>query len=385
MIILAELLYGGLCGALYKGGALNTDFSSFVRASSKSSLERDAYKHAWTLSAYAPETRERRLSVNLVDHSHKVIHIIYHAEEGSIFEEGKLFAIRRYEQRLREMPVWQQLCKNELRPPGENPPSSCNPGESFINYVWPEYEGEESLTAPSGNIFGNRSLRISGKGLRALPLQAVLAGLRDEPDYFKRLERFFPKGFTVPEGDAVPTTDLMQSHFLWSLPIGPEGSGARYKTFASAKNAFEKFLGEELHVALIEKDEGLEANHIRVFYYSDILDNIDIFYALWSDCKLALGGMVVVLLTMRIHTLSTPLALFGLFLVLESIPLGYVCFKQFSGLQDIGIINALSLFVIIGIGSDLVFVITDGWRESGMVPTHLLLGYTPADGRRTLR
>jgi hypothetical protein len=371
--MLAQLLLGGLCGALYKGGALNTDFGSFVRANSQASLDRDAYKHAWTVSQYAPETSSRRLQAEYVDHSHKVVHIIYHAERGSIFEEGKLYAIRRYEQRLRELPLWRELCQNELRP-GDPAPSSCNPGESFINYVWPEYEGEDSLDTPTGNIFGNRSLRISGRGLRTLPVQAALAGLRDEQDYFNRMERFFPKGFTVPDGNEMPFTDLMQSHFLWSLPIGPPGSGARYKTLRQAKNAFDEFIEEDLHPALIETDEGLEAHDVRVFYYSELLDRVDIFYALWGDCRLALGGMAVVLLIMRLHTASTPLALFGMFLVLESIPLGYVCFKQFSGLQNIGIINALSLFVIIGIGSDLVFVLTDGWRESGALPTHVLMG-----------
>jgi len=380
MFLAMQVLASALCGALYEGSDLNTDFESFVRASSRSSLNRDALSHAWTVSEYAPN-RRRLKEEDQIQYVHLMIHIVYHQiDSENLLAEDRLYAILQFERRLRDLPAWRDLCR---RAPGESPPPpsaaplpqarpSCDPGESLVNFIWPERLGDDTRNGSSLRGWGNTALRLSGGGSRRLPVQVVLASFHAEHDYFNRLLRFLPKNFSSPEGGAEPQTELLQSFFLFSMPVGPEGSSATYRTAREATDAFEAFLKVTLHPVLISRDPGLVAQGIRAFYYSRELDKLDIFYTLWSDCRLALGGVAVVLAIVRLHTQYWCLSLLGLLLVLESVPLGYVMFKRFSGLPEVSIVNCLSLFVIIGIGSDLIFILTDGWRQTATLPATVL-------------
>jgi len=366
-VLVAQLLTLGLCGGLFKGGGLNTDFTSFTRASSESSLLMDAYTHAWTLSEWAPVTgtSDRRLAEATWRHSS--IHIIYHKEDGStLLDEPSLFAIQQYEHRLRNLPGWKIQCSGLTDEPGGSL-MSCDPGETLLSYVWPEFLGPNARPSSELNGFGNKALGLNAVGTRYFPVSAVLPALRDEEDYYARLERLLPKDLSLSHGGTTPQSDLLQSHFLFSLSVGKPETRAVYSSKSKADDALDVFSEGELYDALTEKDPYLEAQRIKVYYHSKRLDRVDIFEALKADCRLALGGMAVVLGIFWLHTQSMVLAIFGLWLVLESIPLGYVFFKQFSGLEETGIVNCLSLFVIIGIGSDLIFVLTDGWRQSAGV------------------
>ncbi|CAE8640256.1 unnamed protein product [Polarella glacialis] len=366
-LALLQLLMFGLIGAMWKEGGLDTDFDSFLRANSNSSLRQDAYTHAWQVSPFAPVKKEgRRLQEETGRNAyHMLITVMYRDEVGgNILEEKQLYAILKFEQKMQARERWRTMCSMSMA--GYGPaaddltlqPASCSPGESLVNYVWPSYiNGTAGASIRKG---GRQQLVLDGKGNFRIPIPAVLSALRDEKDFFDRLLRFLPEGFSLPESGGTPFSDSVMSHFLFSPAGGP---GLYYKTVRAAKVGVEEFLSTDIHEALNEKDKDLEELGIRVFYSAGPLDEADMFDALWKDCRMAIGGLVLVLIMVRIHTQSLSLSAFGSWLILESLPLGYVFFKQFTSLPDISVVNCLCIFVIVGIGSDFIFVLTDGWRQ----------------------
>lgn len=377
--LLMQLLVGVLVGACWRSGDLNTDFSDFLRANTGASLRYDAMQQAW--QALSPPSG-RRLQSGTMGYRHTLATLAYFKEDGgNLLEERSLFAILSYERKLQATAQWQFFCGNEIVSVSQAPTVaagngtnetetesirtqqiSCAPGESLVNYIWPSYD------SPSGISVGpaeRQQLVMDGSGSRFFPVEAVVSALRDGVDRLPaslgRLGRFFPKDFVVPEGGEAPHTDTLRSFFLFSQSYGPDG----YYDSASAANAARKqFHGGDLHQLLRQQDEDLQEHGIRVFYSSGLLDEADIFSALFADVLLSVGGLALVFLMICLHTQSLLLSSIGALLVLECIPLGYVFFKQFSNLPKISIVNCVSTFVIIGVGSDLVFLLTDAWRQS---------------------
>lgn len=74
--------------------------------------------------------------------------------------------------------------------------------------------------------------------------------------------------------------------------------------------------------------------------------------------------MFFVLLYMVLHTKSLLLSLMGLVIIGLSVPFSYVVFALFTGSNVLSIASFLSLFLIVGLGSDVVFVYSDFWQES---------------------
>eukprot|EP00930_Biecheleria_cincta_P038121 TRINITY_DN26194_c0_g1_i1.p1 TRINITY_DN26194_c0_g1~~TRINITY_DN26194_c0_g1_i1.p1 ORF type:complete len:1478 (-),score=275.09 TRINITY_DN26194_c0_g1_i1:378-4394(-) len=374
---------------MFKGGALNTDFGAFLRGNSPSSLRYDAYSHAWNEFNPAPESRRLQAAAKPAKFKHSSLRIVYYGKDGkNLLEEQALFAILRFERRMQESSAWKKHCSLEVvsltslakeepvtnesvtngsnvSTPFSSSPSpsmqpSCSPGESLTSYIWPSYlSGDGGVSVSAGS---RQQLRLDGKGDLRLPVQAVLSSLRDEEDRYDRLSRFLPKGMEVPDGIASVHSELLQSHFLFSQSIG--GPGGYYKTSRKASDAMKTFMEQDLHALVSAPHAEFEEMGIRLFYEASALDDADLFDALWKDLQLSIGGLVLVFLLVRLHTMSWWLAFVGSLVVLECIPLGYVFFKNFTNLPNMSIVNCVATFVIIGVGSDLVFVVTDGWRQS---------------------
>lgn len=86
-----------------------------------------------------------------------------------------------------------------------------------------------------------------------------------------------------------------------------------------------------------------------------------------DDAGLALGVIVCVFLLTWVHTRSFwVMAATALELAL-SFPLAYLVYRGVLGVVWMGTLNFLSLFLVVGIGADDSFVVTDAWRQSAVV------------------
>jgi len=367
LLLIMQVFVGILCGSMWNGWAVNTDFEDFLQASTETSVQYDAVRQAWAVPA------ARRLQAVTWNWKHTGITLAYYKEGGNLLEEENLAAIRNFEQWLQGKSAWKEACG--LAVSSQDPETttatqqqSCSPGESLVNYVWPTLGGNSSgLDGVSVGSGETQQLYLDGAGLRRLPVEAVIASFRDVPMFHDRLKRFFPKDFAPPEGGAKAYSSTLRSFFLFSQALGADGY---YTTSAAALAARESFFSVDLHGFLNTYQEELQELGIRVFYTSGMLDEADIFSALFSDILLSIVGLGVIFLLVCGHTGSLWLACIGSLLVLECMPLGYVFYRQFSGLPKMSIVNCVATFVIIGIGSDMIFVLTDAWRQSGRILPH---------------
>lgn len=346
---------------MFNGWALNTDFADFLRASTDTSLRFDAVTQAWAQNSGGRRLQEKSWR-------HNVFNIVYYKENGNLLEEENLLAIRDFEHWLQASEAWTAACGMAvIREENFSAPAqySCSPGESFVNFVWPRYGANGTdLDGVSVGPGEQQRLYLDGSGPRRFSVEVAIASFWDVPMKHQRLERLFPEDFVPPEGGAKASTDTLRSFFLFTQSIGADGY---YRSFGAANDAKQQFFGGDLHGLLNTYQPQLQELGIRVFYTSGQLDQADLFSALLSDILLSLLGLAAIFFLICLHTQSLELASIGSLLVVECMPLGYVFFKQFSGLLEMSIVNCVSTFVIIGIGSDMIFVLTDAWRQSARV------------------
>merc|ERR1719272_1868277 len=101
----------------------------------------------------------------------------------------------------------------------------------------------------------------------------------------------------------------------------------------------------------------------RVLYHGDVITGYEITRTLQMDISYALGSIGFVTLYLWIHTGSIVLAVCSLLVIFASVPLAYVL----TPASKTTVASFLSLFLVTGIGCDVVFVFTDCWGQSEMV------------------
>ena len=75
-------------------------------------------------------------------------------------------------------------------------------------------------------------------------------------------------------------------------------------------------------------------------------------------------AMVIVLIYMVYHTKSIFLGVLGQAHVLISFPVTWFFYRVVFQLHYMGMLNFISMFVIIGIGADDIFVFVDAWKQA---------------------
>lgn len=86
---------------------------------------------------------------------------------------------------------------------------------------------------------------------------------------------------------------------------------------------------------------------------------------LWADIRLSIFTMVFVAAFVFVFTrFSIFLTLFGIVSILTPLCLAYYFFRVSFHIKSLGILSGISLFIIIGIGVDDVFVFINTFRQA---------------------
>ena len=115
-----------------------------------------------------------------------------------------------------------------------------------------------------------------------------------------------------------------------------------------------------------------EDNPVRAAAFSSVHLEYEIVYkgilvaASWS-----LPAFASVILYMIFHTGSPFLTFMGLGHVLISFPTTWAIYYFIYNIKYQGFLNFISLFVIMGIGADDIFVFTDAWKQSKLEPEEI--------------
>ena len=105
------------------------------------------------------------------------------------------------------------------------------------------------------------------------------------------------------------------------------------------------------------------------FYYDNRALNQDaIQKQVLFDMMLAVASFVFIFLFMWFQTGSLWLTSWGIFSVISSFNITNLIYRVVFDYRYIGIFHVLSIFIILGIGSDDIFVFMDTWKQSRKVP-----------------
>jgi predicted RND superfamily exporter protein len=107
-----------------------------------------------------------------------------------------------------------------------------------------------------------------------------------------------------------------------------------------------------------------ESEEVEVLYFATPLFWDEFLSILLQDMLLALIAVVFVFLCVWFHTGSFFLAAVGMVEILLSIPMAFVIYRAVFGLQYFAAINSMTLFVVLAIGADDIFVLMDAYHQS---------------------
>lgn len=331
------------------------------------------------------------------------LRLVYKAVNiSNILSMDGLEKIREFEMKIRNLPGWRRLCSQAVGVDA----ARCNPGRSLVNYIFVEDEND-----PRGNV----QLNFTGKGEPRMPISAAvvflwqrnlleffLPKLAVEKDNIGQLdlagnvgmcadrspkceswkqhcsqEKWAPHvaymsefcaktcGFCTSPDDggsqSKMTVKTLQSIFVFRIPCCFKSDPKARKKVAKLQQMWTEFLEVELYKVI---SDPFAIDGIRVYYTADGMEAKEVMDTLYSDSMYALGSFTFVWLYLFLHTRSPMLATMGLLLIFLSIPAGFAVFSIVAGSGRMTIASFLSLFLIIGIGSDMLFVYTDFWKQS---------------------
>eukprot|EP00945_MAST-04E_sp_MAST-4E-sp1_P008586 g8586.t1 len=115
---------------------------------------------------------------------------------------------------------------------------------------------------------------------------------------------------------------------------------------------------------LVDKHNADESKLVRIAWFGPSAVTLEILQGILGSAQIVMVAMVIVLIYMVYHTKSIFLGVLGQAHVLISFPVTWFFYRVVFQLHYMGMLNFISMFVIIGIGADDIFVFVDAWKQA---------------------
>ncbi|XRB13341.1 hypothetical protein RI054_06g31780 [Pseudoscourfieldia marina] len=214
-------------------------------------------------------------------------------------------------------------------------PLDCRRPNSVTRYLWPsEYEGSSNATLlPSEMV----PVSVAAKNL-----------LRDGRGYW-----YCTKDFSENDLDPV----AVRAEFTFGRPV--DGFTTRQEQPGAQEAAYRSFV-QSLYPFLKSQSD----SDLAVYFGGEYLTEFEIRSELAKDAQWSMLGMCLVVLYMLLHTQSMFVTAAGVLQIAISYPISYFFYRSAMGVEKVGVLAYLSLFLIVGIGVDDVFVWFDNYRST---------------------
>jgi predicted RND superfamily exporter protein len=188
--------------------------------------------------------------------------------------------------------------------------------------------------------------------------QAVLrlASAMKSETFFKGLVDFyFDKGFESQK--------LRSKHTRAIVQFGEPLEGYKSKADRSKEQ------GEKLSSWFRDSFQSFlqgtsESGEVEVLYFATPLFFDEFIGILLRDMLFALISVAFVFICLWFHSRSLFLAIVGMMEILLTIPVAFVLYRVVFGFQYFAGLNAMTLFVVLAIGADDIFVLMDAYQQS---------------------
>lgn len=419
LLVLAVLVVGGIFK--FPNFEIEEDFSTFIRADGMAMRNREAFIAALGERQAIDErrrlagdgggtgglpTKRPRLQAEGAVLRKRKERRLAHAEDGSsperrlrttfylmqsltiVYPEGP-GAFPNLESDLVALPGYRRICESvreEFR-------VWCYIGESFPAFTHPS----EHTNATPGIVF---EFDFDKKG-EEVPLSFTMTYLEESTAVFNPGEmetvaltdfrRYFPRDYKPPApygpdafSEPGSRPSATKSRFSFQFMVGDDSMSATdvRQGIDEAIQKYEDAVVDTIWPFLVEQSElGQLEGRGPIYYYGDRINGHEITQVLYGDITFALGSGVFVALYMRLHTRSFLLTFACGMLILVSVPLAYIL----APMGKVNVASFLSIFLLTGIGSDVIFVFTDFWDQSAFKSSmpHERLSWTIAHAGRS--
>ena len=208
---------------------------------------------------------------------------------------------------------------------------------------------------PSRDEKGN--YKLDGKGDKMLYFDFTLAEvLNQERTYF-----YF-------SDDVDPQTK--SASFIKTVFIFASQHGNDIGNFEKDKKEFEIFVNQ--YIDIFRKiNTNPEFDLIHLVFGGQVITQSEIMMTLFDDLKYAIVSFLVVYLFTLRHIKSVFLSTFGLLQIVSTFPISLLFFKFVGvgigsspdGVIKLGVLHALSIYIMLGIGVDDIYVLIDAFRQ----------------------
>ncbi|KAJ5066144.1 sterol-sensing domain [Anaeramoeba ignava] len=107
-----------------------------------------------------------------------------------------------------------------------------------------------------------------------------------------------------------------------------------------------------------------KTDSFQIFYLGDGVTDAYVNYLILRDGSLIFASIIMVFIYTWFHTKSLFLAAMGIFHIIMAFPLSYFVYRVIIGEKYFSMLNFLSLFIVLGIGCDDIFIMLDAWKQS---------------------
>ena len=164
------------------------------------------------------------------------------------------------------------------------------------------------------------------------------------------LEFLLPKGYDPCGSNSVSRITRI------FLPMG-------YPLYGSnSKNRINNFLINDMKPHLESIRDDILGDRMHLYYTSKRIFDNDVTQQAFDDMLFAIGSFAFIFLVMWIQTKSFFITSFGIFSILTSFLLANLVYRYVLNYEYFGFFHIISMFIILGIGADDVFVFYDSWR-----------------------
>lgn len=173
------------------------------------------------------------------------------------------------------------------------------------------------------------------------------------------LDAFVARDFST----ATLSTFAVKSEVLFGMPLA--GYANAQDRYSEQKKKIDEFIGT---LRKYLQDDASSAT-ITVRAAHPYLFELHFQDLMLRDGVLILLSITLVGLFVLWHTRSPFLTVFGMFHVILSFPFAYFFMQFMFDIGPMGILNFMSIFIILGIGADDIFILLDAWKQSANVIT----------------
>ncbi|OLQ00932.1 Protein dispatched-like 1 [Symbiodinium microadriaticum] len=337
-----------------------TDTSVFLEADSRSNAIRAAYLQAY--NQREPSARRlgpRRLMTGYMPHidtrdMYKMHNLaLYYRTDSSagLLDPGISRMVQAFELSIRDGAFYQQLCVERTTAGLEG---SCDPGHSFINAVFPSMS-DPNLTQVVEDL-PHFDRRLDGRGVTAMDSKTVKNILVSKEVYRQLM---LPMDYDVSQ-------PLMAARSFFAFNILccriDDSAASRSKSLEEIAKVWNQFLSMELLPKLT--DFNSRQNLVELNFEGGGLATLQLWNTLAADCLLAIGSVSFIVVYLTCHAGSPILSCGSILLTILAIPSAYLASALLSGSREITGVAFLSIFLITGLGADVVLVFVNFWEAS---------------------